>query len=1225
MLALASCTLPRGVDPSAAAGAPTAYLARVAARESAQWSPFPTRGEQMAAMDPQGTWLLVAARDRNLLEGASPTLAPAVRAWLEGGGRMILFGYAARLVHELGIEPRVPDRCEPFRWGWDHRTRQGVYEFGVRVVAGAAPNFVEPIERALTPDPDHMRTFFLGGGCPSAHQVCLWEGYPPGRGVVLGAFARERDGVFAGFDAASLTYWKVGEGAVFACSHVPEPDSAAVGAADNGTALAAVLARLGRPGFDGSDVALALPGPVYCSRVAAPSAEDAAGEESVPGSLAPLSARPIPGQNLAAGWGWEFGPRLRAVGDHVQAAVELVDRVLLPSWRAGATLADLRLGSADDGYPIAWSSGDPIRRPPSYGEAFWTGWSSEAVGSLAAEAHRRGMLLRTRLDPVPAGRADLQGDGGGQALAALRFLARELGDVRGLGDAAIDGLGVGAWPQDGGTPTLEIVEGYHPGAQVYATGLDQDRRLGLVGVADARWGQPAGVPAAGTSDRWRLPIGGQRAARLDAGETVPADGIGGGSFGDWIVAQAHSFVRRQLGRGPVMWWRAAGEGLDARTRAYVEGVSLDPLRAAVAGRLMATGVGGWRDLMAQLYAPVQDGFGAEVPWPAHTPFLQNNYLRLHGTGGGLELDPGGLARFGEDPGGLVARPFFVSTRYRGQAPRLPEVSESILFLEDGGGAPGQWGQRAAVEWSRVGRDPVPRGLGRGVAPRWPESVTIRFSPPPGQHELYLTLRTESGRGVVALRREGEVVRLLPFDVGGEPTAHRLPFPVSIAGERTFTLEVLHGGSVLLEDFRLVRVADLATETRVVEAAGHRAVLEEWTRSPDVQTVTRLTMVADLPAFAMVVERGAAAQNLQALRTFHLPDYTMLGTALDRDGSGRIRGGFMLHATREGLPPLAVVPFQLSRHEHFAMGDEGLELRSQPAANTTLGVGFVFLVDPAMRAQAPDELLGALQRLFVDMVLPPTLDLSSGEAVLSQPVPFPWVRTVQLVGGAPSPVMVEEKGIWTTRGVQAAEQGGAWLRVYADEQPRIRVRAGGALVRGTRPGPGCGHVLALVDPKPHAVEVRVLQPHAMLSQPSVVMGAAFDEVRINGEPWAHYRGQQVFLPPALGAYRVETRVHGVGREPHVAATRARVLAARWSPRPGLRGAGVLELLFQDAGDDRAASAPYTAWIVGPEPTRIEGAVRVAEREFAFPPAVAARAQGAGVILRFRPGVVRVHYE
>lgn len=139
---------------------------------------------------------------------------------------------------------------------------------------------------------------------------------------------------------------------------------------------------------------------------------------------------------------------------------------------------------------------------------------------------------------------------------------------------------------------------------------------------------------------------------------------GGGSHPDWIVKQVNDFVRprylaTELALETALWWLGEpDEVCPPETKAYVYAISQDPIRAAIATTLAATGQGGaleqkWRAQLAALgdTAPVDSWIARpRSSYPADTPVLQNNFLCLVLTadGGHLLYDPLHSAHFDEN-------------------------------------------------------------------------------------------------------------------------------------------------------------------------------------------------------------------------------------------------------------------------------------------------------------------------------------------------------------------------------------------------------------------------------------------------------------------------------------------------------------------------------------------------------------------------------------------------
>ncbi len=1155
------------------------------------------------ALPPESAWsspprlagAAIASDGWRLPDGPLPkATAEGLRQYVERGGRLLLLGYAAGLAFELGLEERPPEHLQPVRWGLDGRALQGRAALGFRLVSGRA----EDLTAGLTTLDDQQHLFLLNCGEGRSRQGCWWDTQRPVRGAVLGRLAEVRDGRLHEQDAAVMLRWSLGAGEVLACGVVPDPTAADPAVAQNAQAL--LLAARHWLGGEGR-------GPVALWW------RETAAEPAPPVALPPLGRRELPAMPLLAHWGWQVAVSDLRGGD-TASPEQIVQDVLLPSFRSGADLLDLQLPDRARGYPLAWSLGDPLRRPDRYrGDAFWPQWSPSAIAGLCREAHARSMLVQAFLWPAPAAGGSLA-----EGLATVRFLGRELFDRRRLGQGALDGFGLHGHPGDGRGLLLAMVQDYLPAAHAYVTGAQPVPMGGALRVLDASDGRVAGLCGSGLSERFRPGFPGDLypAGRLDCrvrqADPVRWEGAtGGGSYADWLVLQANDFVRARIGQGAALWWQCHDpQLLGPDNEAYVHGIGLDPVRAAVAGRHLAAGQGGWRDIQRGFVEGAQTGFGAELPQPSQGPFLQNNWIKLSGSGGALQFDPQGLARFRRDEAVLLS-PEFLRTRLTGGRPVGDEMRLERVDLLAAGARPEGGYQRVAVVGLRAEGDRRPPAvLGRAQAPRWPERAVFDLHLSGGIYELDLGLRAIQGRCVVELSLDGEVLQVI--GCADDRPAQRLRVGLHLArpGGRTLGLEIVDGQAVALDVLRLDRVQDCAAETAVGVPAGHFASLRETAASSYHAEAAEIRTLADLPGFLWRAECQRVVRNLRMERSVKLPRHRRLGALADGDSERSLRGPFVLQG--DGVPDLAVVPLQLGRYDHFALRDGELVFSALPEGSAVTSVGFLLLTEGSTD-------LAAVRRVFAALESPTELDLSAGEATLTSDLPIAWTRLLKVQQGWRTPYLVREQGWWLWRGAQPARDGGDWLRVCHLPGDAVQVLCGPQVLDGTRPGPGSVRLLALKDREPGAVTVRVLQQSPLVPQPSVVMGQDFDAVTVDGRPWQAFDGRTVLLPATPGTYRVVTTRHAGEREPRLLQASAPI--ERCSYDPGSR-----ELTFLCRGRaDRPAELAQSAIVVGGEVAWVEGGEIVEDAHLRFRDREqAAAARAGGTLLRFWPGVVKVRF-
>jgi hypothetical protein len=501
-----------------------------------------------------------------------------------------------------------------------------------------------------------------------------------------------------------------------------------------------------------------------------------------------------------------------------------------------------------------------------------------------------------------------------------------------------------------------------------------------------------------------------------------------------------------------------------------------------------------------------------------------------------------------------------------------------------------------------------------AAPRWPQRIELPIGSELGRFSLRLRAHAASGQGVLAVGVDDAVLAVLPFQDGRLSIERTLPLHLAVQKHRTLRLEVLDGGAVALEQLQLEREGDVAAEAHVGVPAGSLAVVREHSASTYHRETVELRTLADFPGLLLASDCEHAVRGLQQERRFLLLRHRTLRATTAGEAPGDLRRPFVLAADDDALPDLAVVPLQLARYEYFRLDGGELVLKNQPEPGTRSRVGFVWL--PADRATGA---LPHLQRVFAAIDRPLALDLGElGTADVRADLPVPWTRLLAVRQPARTPFLVRENGWWTWRAAQPAGDGTDWLRVLQSPGDVVQIAGGHALLARTRPGPGALHTVALRDVGKDGATVRVLQPSPLVA-PSVTMGQDFDEVFLDGEPWAWFDGRAVSLPNREGTWRVTTRRHGGRPSPHVVATRAVLDHCAFDPaRQEL-------VLVARADARRPAQLPFTALLAGGTPVSIEGGEIVGEDELRHA-SVAARAAavGGGVVIRFRPGIVRVRY-
>jgi hypothetical protein len=1125
-----------------------------------------------------------------------------LRRFVADGGRLLLLGYAMDLVTDLGLEERGPDSCGPLRWGFDDRTHQGRAALGVTITSSSLPQLTVGLHSL----PSRPHSFLLTGSQPCSVPLCVYVQAPPANGTVVGNVLRQLDGEDAVLPAAGLIRWQLGRGQVLGLGMQPLINADDPAIAHNArTFLKNTLEWLGSPtdATVSGDRAAEAPKPeVTAHQIGWLALPPAAGSVDQRDHHAEYLRRDIPGAKAIAHWGFvvDLPAQPEATPDG------LTQTVLVEQWQAGADLLSLSLTDRDGGYPTPWGERDPILRPPFYRQSSDTGaWQLQALGELAHEAHARQTLVQALIEASPeAARPQ-------ETLASLRFLARQMHDRRGLQSAALDGFVLRGWPRGQNALTRRIVQDYRPDHHVVLAGEGQRPGNGTPLAVDADDGRPMGLRAAGISDRFRNltvpkehPIGllDCRARRPQATPQQP----GGGSFGDWLLIQANDFARRRQFAGAAMLWNAlTPECLNEATTSYVRGISLDPLRSAVATRCTSTGKDGWRDCQRRLLPDVQPGFGAELPVPAGTVMLQNNHLRLYGSGGALVFDPTGTASLTPELGQTVT-PALYRTRLFGMRPDARQMRDDDRQLLRATRGEGSY----TDTFSATAGSRLPARLAFGAAPAWPQRLDVALDDVAGSYQLDLALAAVSGSGIVSVGTESGPIAMFAFDEGRLSVQRQLPLQFAHPGRRWLRVEVLDGGAIAIERLQLTRTGDIAAEAEVSLTAGELAQLTEHSASTYHREQVKVTAVADLPALLVQSTCLSAANGLQLERVFTLPGYRLDRLDVDEEG---LRRPFVLRADDRDRPDLCIVPVRLGRYDHFTVRADELAFVARPRPNS--GSSFALYLAPHGEGHQQLRTLPARLQESFD---PRSLDFSEhASADLHTDLPVHHDRLLEVTTRGRMPFLVRENGWWTWRGTQQLDSDRALLRVHMQPDQPTRILTGMALQAKARPGPGSLHTIAIRELDDDTLRIAVLQ-ESRIAGPSVVLPGPIDDVHLNGKPWAWRDGERVMLPNRVGEYRLERRPHAGQRHPTITSSSVDLLQCSYDTRRQVLS------LQASPGTDPGAQGRVVV-VDGGTPTRVEGGVIVRENELAWPDAgTAGRAAEGGTLVRLEPGTVEIHF-
>ena len=898
-----------------------------------------------------------------------------------------------------------------------------------------------------------------------------------------------------------------------------------------------------------------------------------------------------PGIPYVFAWGWLGGITYqRGARDGIgEGPPYFEERIVGESRRWGANLLEFYPPEMNKGFPFPAGG----KKEPDIPRNYWGGfenpkWSMDPMRELFRFAHDRGLLVHIFYHPGLI-EATAGNDRHQQRLQATRIVSRLLHGVTLFSwERCADGFAYEGWFRDSDGTMNEILWTHDPGAYVTSTQTRPAPTPNFgqgTACAVGRFGITCGL-----SDRWQdRHLGSTRqSAQLDCRIRKNSSRdwgfwgrYGGGSYPDWMMKQLHDFLRERRETGTGVWWLGEPEAtLPAEYRAYVYGISQDPLREAVATSLYSTGEGGFRDIVRRTEWGAPKEYGHEYDFPYQSRVLQNNYLRLvrshERDSGALLYDATHLAHFDAHAGQHA--PVALSSACletllnfgaesaqpdAGDAPDQPwELWIGVMDRSDsefrkGGGYESTLSFDAAVH----GAETFPACLAYEKEPEWPGEVKISFEAPLGTYELTIyQLRLFPGfevqvDGPVEVGIDGDLVGLYATrSRGGE---ERVVFSIDSAGVHALSLRPVKESSHRFDAIRIRRVSKSWVSHGYIERAGALAILEERISTPagdgTLSETRRWRMTADAPWLTVRIERRLTGENMPLATMIGVAGYDVLrvgATEYERPVGVEVAPPLMTLQDSRGIMPSLHV---LSRTRAVPgsvqwLPKMSLSIASRDTAHEVLDLAFVADTDLYRRFLSSGLDADQITRaVFAPTATPDP----QGIVENSFEVPRVSVARVKYAG----PCLVREEGHgqagpwWYSRGVQASDEepGTNLVKLYLQSGGQAVVREDGFIRGWVRPGWGCQNALAICADglTSRSCEVEVLKTSYLVFAPRIEYPSAICEALLNGKPWRYFDGTMLFLPNAKGRYRVEITTSAICA-PSVARTWLRVNGSAWDP-------------------------------------------------------------------------------
>jgi hypothetical protein len=776
--------------------------------------------------------------------------------------------------------------------------------------------------------------------------------------------------------------------------------------------------------------------------------------------------QPDAGHPLALAWGWlapltyQRQPRSTSGVSPEYFRTRLVDE---PA-RWGANLIEFYPPEMDAGFPFEWSASDPFKPAEAYfGAGFDANWPAAEVLKFTEYAHAKGMLIQTFFHPAPVKR-DIP-----QRVEDYRTISqwfwRDFSNPLLTGwQRAWDGFGYEGWFRDYDGSMNDSLWRYNPGTYLYSTAVRPaplPNFAACIMAARGRWGNACGV-----SEGWRHnffpPL--YQSYQADCRVKKPSltewgphwGNFGGGSYPDWIVKQVNDFVRIRADSSSVIWWLGEpAASLPEAYRAYVYGSCLDPIRSAASYQLLATGQGGYRDVVRHMTPTQAEGFGAEYAWPYESFIIANNWLWLWrnpaGDGGELLTDRSGAAHFTGQPDQnsnlRMLSPHFLESRIEGTLGAERPWLRFQLGQNDGsnkefaaaGGFPREYQLDLTPGDSPGLASKFPARIGYEQEPAWPSRITLLFSAEAGSYELTLNHLPTDQESLLEIYLDDEIIGTFAVYAGKPASIERFPLTITPAGLHRLAIATLKGSGCAFDAIRCERTSSAFMAHRIITPIGYQAELEETLfrklqplgpgqGEQEYRETRRYTLRADGPFLAVDVARSYQGPARSSETFLGFPEYDRL-----QAGGREFQTGVMFEAN--DLPPFWVLQNTRQTGTDLVLILEFLtkasggdyKLKWEPGRGLTL----------LSRVNGPDHYrLGLLvpHKLYQAADYPAIGDIifrsqlvssgpNSAPLIVNNPLPLPRLMLVELNQAQSSSWLVREnepltgRSWWWSRGAQ----------------------------------------------------------------------------------------------------------------------------------------------------------------------------------------------------------------
>ena len=1218
-----------------------------------------------------------------------------VKTYMENGGGLFLVGYALKLLKKLGVTDAEPIR-ELSMWGntlsnyrYSVTHRHELFNHGFEKLKNhqlfAGMNEIEYAKN----------TFFLGAGCISIVEQCVYDTADIANENILGTWyyniqTPKRD-VFKEInryrDYVLLSEWKLGKGRVIAYGanlfledeiwNNPNLDNLHM-FLDN---IKEYLSK-----NEHGKVACLIPEPAKLY------VDNLSPIPGLPQKQVHSYEKAFPGLPYIAHWGWHAPISYqRAKKEHVGLNY-FKERMIEEPRKWGANLIEFYPPDMDDGFPFELEGFNGRDTMEYWGGNYDPLWNADTARALFKIAHENDMAVQlfwhhTPVNYIPGKFPIIQDriyknkDNSELPLTEqkifgqfLELQASKMQNPLLYGrEVSYDGIGQEQWGNDRLGQYTKNIWKYSPASYRYSLDQRPANQPNFNLSLQCAIGRPTGTNACGFADYWLYVLhppyalsyqADCRLTKIDSREWGVWANYGGGSYPDWLLAEANSFVIDRLSLDNAIWWLGEPEAtLPEEYRKYVYGVSMDPIKTAFANSFRSRGTDGYRMNQYNHNKWINEQFPANVNYPLQAHFIQNNYIQMirmpNEQKGILYYDPLKLARYPtahirNAEAMLLSESFIKAEKLSKQEAEIkPEVILSIGKIDNSDDEFVQSGQYEPRHYCSFTQEEFPARIGHNNDPESPTHIISRFNAETGLYKLHLyalkptnlkKVDLYGGGSQIGFTGEVEIFMdnqsigfyfitpedssyhcMIPFSIS-QPGKHELKMTgIRIVDPQTKndfqgtvadpqSEENFRGTILQFDALSIERISDNATSFKVVGGPGYFAQLRENIAIGKNSTETRTyTIHNDQPALR-VDYSYKCKETGSWIYSIHLPGY-QLKTYDNKTQYARLEGSKGkpgVHFYIEGIEPQKV--------EYIS--DE-LVFEIEKKETGSFSTYFIF-DDGAYSAYDAAE----LKKGFFSGIK--AISIAEKETKTVE-YPYRFSVTQIIETGQPGPYYVSEANAigeryWYYRGTQQYE-GKSFLKIYQQPDEKVKIQKNEYINSIVKPGYGCQYNLLIKDlVEQNRCEVEVVRTGAFVAAPRVDFKEPFGSVKLNGKPWYYFDGKTVFLPNREGTYSIEIFQTKNEPAPTIGGSWASISRTHWDTESKCLTIEANHPYWWKSG--LPGNISYTAIILtnGLKPVKAEGSISLIEdSEYQCSPEVLQQMKERGIIVEIRPGEGKVYFE